>query len=103
MLDQPGVGFQLIRSQEQIVADAQLRAGLAGKESIVVPIAKVDHRIFGRTLGLAVEQVGNGCHSIKLEGLIGVKLQFHGNSLRASGGKVAQQFEFFEELPSVGW
>ena len=46
---------------------------MAGKESVVVPIAKVDYRIFGRTLGLAVEQVGYGCDSIKLESLIGVE------------------------------
>ena len=79
MLDQPGVIFQLVGGQEQIVADAQLRPRLAGKESVVVPIAKVDHRIFRRTLGLAVEQVGDGCHGIKLEGLVCVELQFYGH------------------------
>ena len=47
ILNQPSIGFQLVGSQQKVIADAQFRSRLAGEESIAVPGTKVDYRIFG--------------------------------------------------------
>ena len=63
-LHRPRVGQQLVWGQQQVVAHAKLRLGLAGKQP--APFARLDDGILGRSLRLAVKQVGDGGHGVKL-------------------------------------
>ena len=71
----PGVGQQLFGCQQQVVAHAQLRPGLAGEQA--APVAHLDDGILGGSLRLAFKQVGHRGHGVKLELLVGVELQLH--------------------------
>ena len=75
-LDEPGVVAQLVVGEQKTVAEPQFAPLLAG-EQLRSP-CQVDDGVLGRTLRLAVEQVGDRRHGVELEVLVGVELQFHG-------------------------
>ena len=75
----PDVCQKLVWSQQQVVADAKLRLGLAGKQP--APVTHLDDGILGGSLRLAVKQVHHRGYGVKLVLLVRVELQFHGDLL----------------------
>jgi len=74
-LDGAQVLAQLVLGQEQLIAHPQGGAFLTGEQAALVP--HLDHRILGRPLWLAIEQVGDRGHRVDLEWLIGIELKLH--------------------------